>query len=288
MTDSKTRSRGWCFTINNYADETIAALKGIECQYLVFGRETAPTTGTPHLQGFVYFDTLKSFSVLKKLLPEGTHIERAKGNCAQNREYCTKDGAFEEQGTLPIQGKRTDIQTIKDMVREGNHICEIAEVATSYQTLKFAQTLLSIKPNTELRLDLRVHWFYGATGTGKTRAAYAEATTIGETWISSRNLKWWDGYTGQPCVIVDDMRGDFCTFHEMLRILDIYPLRLEVKGGSVAAAYHHIWITSAFRPETLWASIEDKGQLLRRIHEIREFPYKFSTPVSGIGDAPEA
>ena len=39
--------------------------------------------------------------------------------------------------------------------REGQHIPEIAEVATSYQTLKFAQTLLTIKPNTELRLDLR-------------------------------------------------------------------------------------------------------------------------------------
>ena len=193
MTDTKTLSRGWCFTINNYADETIVALKAIECQYLVFGRETAPSTGTQHLQGFVYFDSPKRFSALKKLLPEGAHIEKAKGNCIQNREYCTKDGAFEEQGTLPSQGKRTDIQTIKDMVREGNRICEIAEVATSYQTLKFAQTLLSIKPNTELRLDLRVHWFYGATGTHKTRTAYAEATTIGETWISSRNLKWWMG-----------------------------------------------------------------------------------------------
>lgn len=283
MTAEKQRARGWAFTINNYDDAAIEKLRGIVCDYKIWGREIAPTTSTPHLQGFIYFETLKTFGAVKKLLPDGAHIERTKGNAAQNRTYCAKEGAFEEAGNLPVQGHRTDIQTIKDMVRDGEHILAIAEVATSYQTLKFAQTLLTIKPNTELRLDLRVHWFHGGTGTGKTRAAFAEAAAIGETWISSRNLKWWDGYTGQPCVIVDDMRGDFCTFHEMLRILDIYPLRLEVKGGSVAAAYHHVWITSAFRPEALWQSVEDKGQLMRRIHEVREF-----TATRGIGDAPEA
>lgn len=276
------RSRGWCFTVQNYTDENIETIRKCNADYWVFGREVAPTTGTNHLQGYMYFAGLKTFGAIKKLLPDGTHIEKAKGNATQNREYCIKEGKFEEHGTPPAQGHRTDIQQIKDMVREGQHISEIAEVATSYQTLKFAQTLLTIKPNTELRLDLRVHWFWGATGTHKTRTAYAEATAIGDTWISSRNLKWWDGYTGQPCIIIDDMRGDFCTFHEMLRILDIYPLRLEVKGGSVAAEYHHVWITSAYKPDNLWQSVEDKGQLMRRIHEVREF-----AALHGIGDAPQ-
>ena len=143
MTNTKTLSRGWCFTINNYADETIVALKAIECQYLVFGRETAPSTGTQHLQGFVYFDSPKRFSALKKLLPEGAHIEKAKGNCIQNREYCTKDGAFEEQGTLPSQGKRTDIKQSKTWYAK----------ATEYVRLPKSQRL----SNSKVRADAAFH-----------------------------------------------------------------------------------------------------------------------------------
>lgn len=274
----KTRSRGWCFTVNNYTDAHIEQLRALDVEYLVFGREVAPSTGTQHLQCYVYFKSARTFAQIKKLLPEGVHIEKANGDAAANFTYCSKEGNFEERGTRPSQGKRTDVDKIRDLVKAGATIQQIADVAPSYQALKFGQTLLAIAPNTKLRLDLRVKWFYGPTGTHKTRTAYEEATAIGDTWISSRNLKWWDGYTGQPCVIIDDMRGDFCTFHEMLRILDIYPLRLEFKGGSVAAAYTHVWITSALPPTALWQTVEDKGQLLRRIHEIRE--------MHAIGDAP--
>lgn len=272
------RSRGWCFTINNYTDEHIKTVRELDAEYIVFGREIAPTTGTPHLQCFAYFKSQRTFQSMKKTLPEGAHIEKANGTPEHNREYCMKEHNAEEIGTCPMQGKRTDCATIKKMVKEGATIREIAEVATSYQTIKFAQTLLSIAPNATLRTNIHVRWYWGATATGKTRAAFEEATAISEPWISSRNLRWWDGYTGQKCVIIDDMRGDFCTFHEMLRILDIYPLRLEIKGGSVAAAYTNVWITSAYPPDKIWQSIEDKEQLLRRIHEIKEF--------RGHGDAP--
>lgn len=267
-----TRSRGWSYTVNGYSDEDIERIRALDVEYGVFGREVAPTTGALHLQCYAYFKNARTFAQVKALLPEGAHIEKANGNAEQNRAYCMKEGHAEEKGACPAQGKRSDVDKIRELVRAGATIQQIADVAPSYQALKFGQTLLSIAPNTSLRLGLRVEWLWGPTGAGKTRAAYEEASAIGEVWISSRNLKWWDGYTGQPCVIFDDLRGDFCTFHEMLRILDIYPLRVEVKGGSVAAAYTHVWITSAFPPTNLWQSVEDKGQLMRRIHAVRELP----------------
>ena len=44
-----------CFTINDYSEEDIQEMKmfGTEyCTYIVFGKEIAPSTGTPHLQGY--------------------------------------------------------------------------------------------------------------------------------------------------------------------------------------------------------------------------------------------
>ena len=47
--------------------------------------------------------------------------------------------------------------------------------------------------------------------------------------MSSRNLQWFDGYMGQKVVCFDDFRKDFCTFHELLRLLDRYPMDVPVK-----------------------------------------------------------
>jgi len=50
------KSRAFCFTINVFDENTEEKLQnGIECQYLVYGYEIAPTTQRPHLQGYVYF-----------------------------------------------------------------------------------------------------------------------------------------------------------------------------------------------------------------------------------------
>lgn len=84
-------------------------------------------------------------------------------------------------------------------------------------------------------------------------------------------MKWWEGYWGQSAALIDDFRADFCTYHELLRILDVYPLRLEVKGSSVPSRLTKIYITSPFHPEDVYKTREDIGQLLRRITEIKFF-----------------
>ena len=64
-----------------------------------------------------------------------------------------------------------------------------------------------------------------------------------------------------------------CTFSELLRILDRYPHRVEVKGGSVQFNSSLIIITSPKSPQETWdgRSAEDIAQLTRRITEIRHF-----------------
>lgn len=48
---SNRRSRGWCFTWNNYPPNYRLLLDAINCRYIIAGQELAPNTGTPHLQG---------------------------------------------------------------------------------------------------------------------------------------------------------------------------------------------------------------------------------------------
>lgn len=87
------------------------------------------------------------------------------------------------------------------------------------------------------------------------------------------NDKWWDGYSGQSLVIFDDYRPSLCPFHEILRILDRYPYRVQLKGSSIELSATSFVLTTCSRPEVLWHSrtTEQLGQLLRRITEIIEF-----------------
>lgn len=105
----------WCFTFNNYEEGDLDHLNELgtnpRTQYLVIGREIAPETGTPHLQGFIQFKRSVRGSTAQRLISPRVrvHIEPAR-NPAASAEYCKKDGDFFEFGVRldPAQGRRTD------------------------------------------------------------------------------------------------------------------------------------------------------------------------------------
>jgi len=106
------QSLRWVFTLNNYTDEEQADLAnlGLNVVYLVYGRETAPATGTPHLQGFVIFRSNKRLNAAKSAIcprrPGHPHLEVARASSAAAAAYCKKANDFEEFGSLPsIPGK---------------------------------------------------------------------------------------------------------------------------------------------------------------------------------------
>lgn len=99
--DKTKRSRGWCFTHNNYTPEHEEFWKSFPCEYLIAGKEVAPTTNTPHLQGFFLFKDAKTFSSVQKKIPTGVHIEPARSVPA-SIEYCKKGGDFFFLGHLQL------------------------------------------------------------------------------------------------------------------------------------------------------------------------------------------
>jgi len=120
------QSRNWVFTLNNPtpAEITLLANHGhripdLRIRYIVFGYETAPTTGTPHLQGYISFDRTVRRNVVGPILGNRAHIEPMRGTPQQASDYCKKDGDFEEYGTLPVvQGSRVDLQDFIAAVRD--------------------------------------------------------------------------------------------------------------------------------------------------------------------------
>lgn len=259
--------QGKRFTFTNFnVDEDYSNWK---FEYIIYGQETCPTTNKKHHQGYVIFKSNQRLTALKKL-GHDIHWENAKGSIDDNVKYCSKEGCVTEIGKRPVnqQGKRTDIDTVKDMVNEGKKLDEIYDVCTSYQALKFAEKGIEIKQS---KLSLRdkpyIKWLYGPTGTGKSKLAWEEAG-IDNTWCSNGG-KFFNGYNGETNVIFDDLRNDDYKFNYLLKLLDKYPMIVEVKGSFRNWKPKNIWITSPMHPEEFGTlTNENVNQLLRRIDEI--------------------
>lgn len=254
------------FTLNNYTEETYSSLLSLlrsNTKYWIVGKEVAPTTGTPHLQGYVEFNVQRTVnSVIKSF--KGCHVEIRRGTREQARDYCAKGGDFEEhQDGFQPQGTRTDLKQNFTTMREA-----VIE-ADSYQAIKKAECYLTWH---EEKRDWKpeVHWFYGETGTGKSRKA---RYILGDdVYTKNEASKWWNGYDGHADVIIDDFRDSWWSLTEMLRLLDRYECKIETKGGMRQFRPRRIIVTSAIAPSACYQNTgESIKQLIRRIDRVEQF-----------------
>jgi hypothetical protein len=141
------RNRGSRFliTTNNYTDDDILAHQALvdsgKVFYMVYGKEIAPTTGTPHLQGFIVCKDRMRISALKKFLPR-TRIDVVK-HYSKNRDldkYCRKtrkkdpvpNAEVFSYGDLPpdpvsTAGKRSDWEDLRDDIKKEVSLPRLAD-----------------------------------------------------------------------------------------------------------------------------------------------------------------
>jgi len=277
---SQKSARLWCATLNNWGEGEHDAIKEAitqRCVWGVVGTEIAPTTSTPHLQMAMLFNRARTIGFLKTNFSQRAHFEICKGTAEQNREYCTKDHEYWEHGQIPenAQGTRSDLEEATSYLQMvcGNvqlmamrYPAVYVKYAANFERL--ANRFVKAKNAGKKFFEKIVTWIYGPTGSGKTHYV-VDTEEAGALWISPKTLKWWHAYDNEPAVLFDDFRGDFCTYHELLRLLDVYDMNSEVKGGYVSLNnVKRIYITSCLHPSEVYDTREDIGQLLRRIDTI--------------------
>lgn len=135
---TNTRSRSYCFTINNYTDYDIADVMILadEARYLICGFEKGEK-GTDHIQGYVFFDNPIWRNSMKTKLKG--YITKSKGNPQQNYDYCSKDGCYIEYGQLPKSGTAT-LEKIEEAMRDPlNNIHLYQQYRKTYLDIKRKQ-----------------------------------------------------------------------------------------------------------------------------------------------------
>ena len=247
--------------------------------------------GTPHTHVYVYFNSRVRFSTIKKQFPKA-HIEVAFGNAQSNIEYIRKtgkweetdkaetrvEGTYEEWGKVPVQkGVRSDMEELYEMVKNGYTNAEILAQNNDYILMidkidKVRTTLLIEKYKGTRRLDLRVVYINGSTGSGKTRDILDKHGDANVYRVTD-NKHPFDNYSCQPVIEFEEFRSSL-PISDMLNYCDIYPIELPARYANRYACYHTMYITSNWYLEEQYQAIQRESPetwkaFLRRIHEVR-------------------
>lgn len=87
-----------------------------------------------------------------------------------------------------------------------------------------------------------------------------------------------DGYDGQSLVIMDEMTQPWVNIAYLLKLTDVWPLRVNVRGGTVAWRPTKIIIISNCSLSEMFptASVEVFQALIRRITKMEHYDVPFS------------
>jgi len=210
-------------------------------RYLCIGLEVCPKTHKEHLQCCFY---LKHNKWSREKLQRVTGIDHfckiPDGNEFQNQKYCEKDGNLMYSFGKPEteQGRRTDIETIKEIIKSGGDINDIIEASTSYQSMRCGELILKYKPQTGI-INKYVE-FIPCVNKSKGYADLIKRIPLPCFTISDINN--WEGYTNQPSIIIRMDKS--VTVNKLEYIISDIPYKVNCKGGSINIVSTNIYILS--------------------------------------------
>lgn len=304
-------NRNWMFVINNYTDEDLDAVRmfhdysQLSVVYMCYGLELAPTTGTPHVQGYVRFKNPVRLSTLSAKLSRTTFkaCSSRVNTPWYNYQYCSKtrstdpepNEVFWEWGVRPLEkpnhagsasmtcilsyinlyfileggeANKTRWEGIRTLCKEGNmEEVEAEAYIKYYSTLKRIAAESVIIPR-ELESGSQIgYWYYGDTGAGKSYSAIKE---FPDAYRKIANNKWWCSYAGEENVIIDDLDKTHAYMGYHLKIwADRYVFKAEIKGGSMDIRPTRICVTSNYHPKDIWTDSSTLNPILRRFKVVR-------------------
>lgn len=281
--EGRIEGRYWVFTWNDFdLEEAIRVLTDAadheDVTYICAGQEVGAEEGRLHLQGYLELRVKRRRQRVSTMLGGHCWLGRRykKSSGAAAATYAKKDGCILfEAGEIETvtQGSRTDLDTIRERIQEGATELEIA-------TEHFGQWCYHRKSFEVFRdmINAPPHWrdvecvmLWGKTETGKSHYV-RKYKYPGAYNVASKDLKWWNGYTNQETIVIEEYRGQ-ADESMLLEVLDGYALQLPTKGGFTWAKYKRVFITSNINPGQLhnFPNPESRAAFKRRFKAVIQF-----------------
>lgn len=254
------------------------------CSYFIAGEEHGEPTpekpeGYHHWQFFFQLEKDRPFGWIVKRIP-GVHVEARKGPVLGDvdhpgwpdapgtrgaMDYCMKDGNFEQFGQVidrPGQGARSDLAIfVEDCKTKTDAELWVAHPSNMVRYNRVPEKVRAafVTPRTKLT---QLVWIFGPSGSGKT-------LYVGKYYQDLYNKDhtiWWNNYTGQKHVMMDELNSPDFSYNELLKIGNKDRLQVQVKGGYVDFVSETFVITSNIEPQQVYQKdfASNPDALLRR------------------------
>ena len=210
--------------------------------------------GSLHLHAFIRYESRVTWSPTRWDLSFGGQTYHGNYQVAKSWKnvlgYCQKGGNFVSSFDPDAARTKKAARNLQLLEESPQDLVNKGEVGLlqlpALIKAKAAYSLLSPPVQTD---DVRGVWVYGPTGVGKSHFVRHRHTDI---FLKSQN-KWWDGYTGQSVVLLDDFdQQGVCLGHYLKIWADKWACTGEIKGATVNLHHTTFYITSQYTPEVLW------------------------------------
>nr|WAE43195.1 MAG: replication associated protein [Cressdnaviricota sp.] len=257
--NASARAIRWCGTDN---DNRIPCWDMDKMRYLVWQTESGAKTGHLHTQFYVALKRRTSRNVVQAMLKmKRCHIEPARGNEKENRDYCTKvetrvdgtSGEFGEYKAGEGQGHRNDLDSAVTLIKQGCSMHTLAlELPKTYllHSNGMEKLALMIRPPPPAERDILVTVLWGPTGTGKTHRTRHHFPPEDLYVIPAGPKNAFDMYSGQTAILFDEFNSRDWTITDLNRHLDKWRDQLECRYRNQEAYWTDVVIASNTHPST--------------------------------------
>lgn len=243
-------------------------------------------SGTEHYQMYLEFTgAVRETGVRKALGTTAVSTFCAKGSKEDNIKYCSKVkgriGECFRWGTCSKefkseQGKRNDLDRFAVAVRKAGKITEEIKEEFPGHLLHFrkhVKDMLEEEARAKAEAEELAFWqeqirredageetqgqqqrelilLFGPTAVGKTTYAMKDSIRYNNQlpYKKSGSTKWWDGYKGQDCVIIDEWRNKFGSIEDINEMSNKGTLQIEFKGGCTVLSADRMYFTTNRHP----------------------------------------
>lgn len=297
--DNGSQARKWLLTINNPIDKGFTheclrqIIDGLKTVYWCISDEIGGETQTFHTHVYIVFSTPRKFRTMKNNF-DGAHFDVANGTSQENRDYVFKEGKWladpkgetnirdshEEYGELPIErkGKRTDLDMLYDMIKDGRSNYEILEENPKYM-LKLDKIDKARKVYLEEQYkntwrNVEVTYIWGTSGAGKSRGV-KEKYGYSSVYTVTDYAHPFDGYAGQDVVLFEEFRSSL-NISDMLQWLDGYPVDLPCRYANKVACFTKVYFCTNIDLHEQYRNVQQDypetwAAFLRRINFVQVY-----------------
>lgn len=289
--ETQKRTRNTCITWNNPKDY-VPQFNAQKMTYLVYQYEIGSKMGTPHWQMYVELKNPQTYKGIQKIFGAPVSCQDRRGTADQAADYCKKERTRaksplgllgpQEFGEMSKQGERTDLQELANRIMQGGITAdEILEKQTDTYHM-YGRTIEKLE-DLYMRRQYRTEmtqgiWIHGETDVGKSHSGWTKYPNdmVYDKLFNEKELDWWDGYKGEPVVLLNDFRGEM-KYGQLLNLLDKWPHKVSRRGREPTPFMAKlVIITSPSHPAKVYRRQNEKEDSIKQLERRLLIHHKLS------------